>query len=367
MGCDVAFATGEPFVTRARADGFEAFRAGPDESFRSEWALRFPGWNLLVGDEQRKFFFSEIFANLELVPRAEDLESIIDRWAPNVVVHEVAELAAPLICSTRDIPYVDVSYGALIERSVLDVAGAASAPHWRKRGLDPSPTAGLFRHLYIDSCPPALQNPEIHSITNVQRLRPAAATRSESASPPWLDRIGDGTLIYLTLGTVFNQNLDIFRCAIEALRDDDLTLVVTVGRQNDPYALGPQPANVIVERFIPQGTLLPRCSAVITHGGSGTTLGALGHGVPLLVLPQGADQYANAARVVQAGAGLRLLAEELTPAAVRSAVHALLDSPSYQLAAVAISAEMEAMPDVPAALARIRSSIGRTASGDSDT
>ena len=47
--------------------------------------------------------------------------------------------------------------------------------------------------------------------------------------------------------------------------------------------------------------------AVVTHGGAGTTLGALAFGVPLLVLPQGADQYANAERVVAAGAGRQLL------------------------------------------------------------
>ena len=114
-GHEVAFATGEPYVQRARKDGFEAFKAGPDESFRQEWASRFPGFDQLVGNEQRRFFFTEIFANLELVPRARDLERIVDTWHPDVVVHGVAELAAPLVCSTRGIPYADVSFGALID------------------------------------------------------------------------------------------------------------------------------------------------------------------------------------------------------------------------------------------------------------
>ena len=64
----VAFATGAPADSWARHDGFEAFPAGPGEDFRQEWGLRYPGWDRLVGDQQRRFFFTEIFANLELVP-----------------------------------------------------------------------------------------------------------------------------------------------------------------------------------------------------------------------------------------------------------------------------------------------------------
>ena len=98
------------------------------------------------------------------------------------------------------------------------------------------------------------------------------------------------------MGTVWNRNPDVFRLVIESLRDDDITLIVTIGRQNDPASLGPQPDNVLVHQYIPQGVVLPRCHAIVTHGGSGTTLGALAFGVPLLVLPQGADQYSNADR-----------------------------------------------------------------------
>jgi UDP:flavonoid glycosyltransferase YjiC (YdhE family) len=52
--------------------------------------------------------------------------------------------------------------------------------------------------------------------------------------------------------------------------------------------------------------LLPRCAAVVTHGGLGTTLRALAHGKPLLLLPLGRDQEFNARRVVELGAGIHL-------------------------------------------------------------
>jgi len=306
-----------------------------------------------VGDAQRHFSLTEIFANLELVPRADDLDSIVDRWQPDLIVHEVAELAAPLVATAHGIPYVDLSYGSLIGSSLLRAAGEAAAPHWRARGLQPHPMAGLFRYLYIDTSPPSLQSPEIASVAAVQRLRPAAAQIPVVAPPAWLERLDTAAIVYLTMGTVWNRNLDVFRTVIEAVRDEDITLIATVGRGNDPASLGPQPDNVLVHHYIPQGLLLPRCDAVITHGGSGTILGALAFGVPLLLLPQGADQYANAERIVAAGAGLQLLKDDLSVDAVRHRVRAVLDEPNYRCAAEKIQTEIHDMPDVSDAIERI--------------
>jgi UDP:flavonoid glycosyltransferase YjiC (YdhE family) len=358
----VAFATGEPYATRAREHGVEGFPAGPDEDFRAEWAPRFPGFEQLVGDAQRRFFLTEIFANLELAPRAGDLESIVESWRPDVIVHEVAELAAPLIGTARGIPYVDVSYGALIGSSLLHATGEAAAPHWRARGLEPHPLAGLFRHLYVDTCPPSLQDPEIASVPEVQRLRPATAAIPDADPPDWLDRLEASRVVYLTMGTVWNRNLGIFRAVIDAVRDEDITLIVTLGSQNDPGNLGPQPPNVLVHRYVPQGLLLPRCDAVVAHGGAGTTLGALAFGVPLLLLPQGADQYANAARVVAAGAGRQILKDELSARAIRDTLRELLENPGYRSSARHIQAEIQSMPRARDAIRRIEKLVDCSAS-----
>ncbi len=344
-GHTVAFASGDPVVGRAGAAGFTAFQAGPAETFRGEWAPRFPGFTTLVGDAQRKFFFTEIFANLELVPRAADLESIMSEWQPDVVVHEVAELAAPLVCTSLGIPYVDVGYSTLAPRAVLEATGAAAAVHWRARGLAPHPMAGLFRYLYVDPCPPSLQIAEIADIESVQRMRPADGVAPCGERPHWLDDLPYRHTVYVTLGTIWNTDLNVFRLLIEAL-GDTFNLIVTVGRQNDPALLGPQPRSVIIRNHIPQHEFLPWCDAVVAHGGSGTVLGALAHGVPLLVVPQGADQWSNAQQIVTAGAGRRLLRDELTVSAVRECVAALLSEPLYRQAASNIEAEIRAMPSV---------------------
>jgi UDP:flavonoid glycosyltransferase YjiC (YdhE family) len=264
----------------------------------------------------------------------------------------MAVLAAPMIAAARGLRCVDVGFGALVDRSLLQAAAEAAAPHWMGRGLEPDAIAGLFRDLYVDPCPPSLQNPEIASVPSVQ-LRPAAAVRSDGDVPDWLDRLDASSIVYLTMGTVWNDDLDLFRAVIDAVRGEDIALVVTVGRQNDPASLGPQPSNVVVHRFVPQNVLLPRCDAIVTHGGSGTMLGALAHGVPLLLLPQGADQYANADRVVAAGAGRQLLRGERSVDAIRESLLAILGDRRFRGAAERIASEIELMPDAPAVVPAI--------------
>ena len=136
-----------------------------------------------------------------------------------------------------------------------------------------------------------------------------------------------------------------FGALLDGLRDEALNIVVTVGKQNDPAMLGRQPSNVHVHQYIPQELLLPHCAAVVTHGGAGSTLGALAFGLPLLVVPQGADQFYNAERVVAAGAGVQLMPDRLTADSAREAVRMLLHDDTFRAAAHRIKNEFDAMPD----------------------
>ena len=83
-------------------------------------------------------------------------------------------------------------------------------------------------------------------------------------------------------------------------------------------------------------------------------LGALAHGVPLLVVPQGADQWGNTVHVVDAGAGRRVLRDDLTTTRVHEAVMALLHDPTYRKAASNISSEITAMPSATDAFVALK-------------
>jgi MGT family glycosyltransferase len=162
----------------------------------------------------------------------------------------------------------------------------------------------------------------------------------EAASTPT-----EHPLIYVTLGTFFSANLDIFRAAVAGLATEPVEVVVTVGTNQDPDGLAPAPSNARIERFIPQASLLPTCAAVVHHGGAGTTFGALAHGLPQVVIPQGADNFIIASMLEEAGAAHVLQPGEESSDHIRDGVRRILDEPEYARAARRVAAEIAAMPD----------------------
>ncbi len=105
-----------------------------------------------------------------------------------------------------------------------------------------------------------------------------------------------------------------------------------------------------VERYIDQAELLPHCTAVINHAGSGSVLGALDHGLPLVCIPIGADQPLNAARCTALGVAVTLDAVTLTPADVAAAATAVLTGSAHRSAAHQLSREIHALPDTTSAV-----------------
>ncbi|HSH81126.1 MAG TPA: nucleotide disphospho-sugar-binding domain-containing protein, partial [Herpetosiphonaceae bacterium] len=106
----------------------------------------------------------------------------------------------------------------------------------------------------------------------------------------------------------------------------------------------PQPANVHIARYIPQSSLLPHCSLVVSHGGSGSVIGALAHGLPMVLIPMGADQPLNAARCADLGVARVLDAVTATPEAAREAAAAVLADPAYRRAAERLRDEIAVLP-----------------------
>ena len=117
----------------------------------------------------------------------------------------------------------------------------------------------------------------------------------------------------------------------------------TVGPNGDPAELDVDPARARIERFVPLSDLLTGVSAVVAHGGGGTFLAALSRGLPLLLLPQGADQFLNARQVASAHAGIVLLPEQATPAAIGSALQRALTDRSLRAAAQRVAEEIKVM------------------------
>jgi UDP:flavonoid glycosyltransferase YjiC (YdhE family) len=124
----------------------------------------------------------------------------------------------------------------------------------------------------------------------------------------------------------------------------ELVMVVTVGPQGDPAALGEQPDQVHVARYIPQAQLIPYCAAAVSHGGSGIFLAALMAGLPQLCVPQGADQFVNAPVCVRVGAGLAIQPGDVTADAIRATVSRLFNDPSFRMRAEDLGKQVASMP-----------------------
>lgn len=102
-----------------------------------------------------------------------------------------------------------------------------------------------------------------------------------------------------------------------------------------------------MQTWVPQADLLPHVDVVVHHGGSGTTLGVLTVGAPQLILPQGADQFANADALSAAGAGFALLPDELSANAIAEHTRRLLPHhghAGHRDAARVIAEEIARMP-----------------------
>jgi UDP:flavonoid glycosyltransferase YjiC (YdhE family) len=95
---------------------------------------------------------------------------------------------------------------------------------------------------------------------------------------------------------------------------------------------------------VPVGHLLDDCDLVIGHGGAGTVLTALYHGLPLLVIPQLPDHLGHAGRVLATGAGEVLARDEVTPDRLRAEVVRLLDDGPHREAAAKLRQEMHQQP-----------------------
>jgi MGT family glycosyltransferase len=203
----------------------------------------------------------------------------------------------------------------------------------------------------VSTRPPAFQSPPLPPTHHSFRA-PVFDRSVADAAPAWAVGPLAPPVVYATLGTVFNRMMfALFAPIVEGARDAAGTLIVTVGDTVDPADLGPQPAHVRVERYIPQSLLFPRCDLVVTHGGSGTLLAALAHGLPLVVIPIGADQPANAARVAELGLGRVVGPDERTPEAIRAAVRTVLADPAYRTNAQRMRDAMAALPGVAYAVA----------------
>jgi len=269
------------------------FRPGaspPEEELRPLWDSmpRQPpaqGEVLVVG---------HIFARLNVRAMLGPISEAIEEWRPDLIVREPSEYASAISAEMHGLPHARVAAClTLVEEGAL----AFAAPGIEE--VRPGVVEAIAESPFL-TCWPASAD---HGPIVAHRFADPGVGAPTEALPDWWP--GDARpLVYVTFGSVaaaFPPAAAAYPKAVEACDGLDARVLLTTGHELD---LGAVPENVHVERWVGQADVLAEASVVVGHGGSGTTLGALAAGVPLVVAPLFADQQYNAARVAVVGAGV---------------------------------------------------------------
>jgi UDP:flavonoid glycosyltransferase YjiC (YdhE family) len=287
-----------------------------------------------------------MFADVAANTSAEELLALWDERRPDLVVLESGNVGAAVAAHILGIPAVAVAvgvwgaFGPPTYSAVLDFA----ADQWRRRGAVPPPDGSHLLAAFLDPLPPTLRMGVPDGVRHLP-LRSVGFSHGGGQLPEWLLEPVRRPRVLLTLGTVAYEAVHVIRTALDGLLEHDVEVLVVLGPQGDPDSLGEVPDRVHLHRFVPQEQVLAHMDLVVHHGGTGNTLGALSHGLPAIVLPQGADQFVNAARIVEVGVGRALQGDDLTPAAVAAVAGELLpDDGAERRAARAVAEEIAAMP-----------------------
>ena len=298
--------------------------------------------------EARALVMGELFGRLNTEAALPAMQTIVDERRPDLVVRESCELSSYLVADAAAIPHVQVEVGL---SSFHDMADR----HWERPllalGARPG-LAGLRSAPKLSLTPPSFEDPSSPGPPGTTRFRDGAGSQQAPALPDWWPDDSD-PLVYVTFGSVAGGRglfPDLYRAVIDALADLPLRILLTVGDAVDPSSLEPLPARVHVERWWPQQEIMGATSAMVGHGGFGTTLMGLASGTPMIVLPLFADQPDNARRVDALGAGIALDGGPAAVGRLAEALLRLLDDPAYRAGARRIADEIAALPPAAAAV-----------------
>ncbi|HEY4386202.1 MAG TPA: macrolide family glycosyltransferase [Ktedonobacteraceae bacterium] len=168
---------------------------------------------------------------------------------------------------------------------------------------------------------------------------PSIATRNDAQKLHLVPT--EKPLLFISLGTVFNNRAAFFRQCFQAFSQQPLQVILACGSNVDLDSLGEIPANFQVRPYVPQLDVLRQTTVFITHGGMNSTMEALYYGVPLVVIPQMVEQAMTAQRVSELQLGLMLKPEQVTVEALQAAVQEILHNPSYKAHVTQMQAEIK--------------------------
>ncbi|MDT7741720.1 MAG: hypothetical protein QOE59_798, partial [Actinomycetota bacterium] len=273
----------------------------------------------------------------------------LGRARPDVVVHDAACLWAPIAARRLGVPAVATFTTFAYNRQVPSPTGpswelgAAAVTHagsvaryvrsrwllrrrFGARGLPPTDVLNAREGLNLVFTSRTVHPAGDSFDASYRFVGPCLGARPPHPGFP-LGELRDPVL-YASLGTIYNTDRELLRGFVRALAPLAGHVVIATG-QTDPATLGPVADNVIARRSVPQLDVLGRAALFVTHGGVNSVNEALYSGVPMIVVPQGADQPMVARRVAELGAGLALTERPVASESVMAAARRVLAEPAF--------------------------------------
>lgn len=146
-------------------------------------------------------------------------------------------------------------------------------------------------------------------------------------------------IVYISLGTVLNDNIKFYKECILALKDSNLRVIMSVGQGTDISKLGDIPQDFIIKNRVNQLSVLEVADCFITHSGFNSVSESLYYGVPMILYPQHSEELAVTNRVVELGAGIKLKRDNAN--SIHDDVMKILDNSSYKESAEKISQSLK--------------------------
>lgn len=168
--------------------------------------------------------------------------------------------------------------------------------------------------------------------------------------------------IVISLSSTYQNQYKAIQSAIDALRDQKLRGLVTLGPALDKDQFN-VPENVIVVASAPHSQVFPVADLVITHAGHGTLMKALSHGLPVVCLPMGRDQNDNAVKIEFHGCGIQL-SKKASPQRIRNAALRILVDSKFKQCAVQFKEEIHSNEQESQILGELDNLVGHVTAYD---
>jgi UDP:flavonoid glycosyltransferase YjiC (YdhE family) len=322
-----------------------------------------PGWDAMEDPDD---FEAEVELMIEELcfstTIARDLAQELDREPADAVLvdcmlftaTDVALASGTPTAALFHTPYTIFRGGPLVEMFAPGLAIANA--HRAELGLPAIKRLGDIH----DACDCAIVaapkefEPDVPDAANVLRIGPVLDAPPLSREVDEVDvRDGTSPLVLVSLSTSEQGQADLLQRCVDAVAQLPVRAIVTTGASIDPASVNAG-ANTRVARYVPHAEILTSASLVITHAGLGTTMAALGHGVPLLCTPMGRDQFFNAEQVQALGAG-RMLMPDSSSEAIAQAATDILGDDSFKAGAKQMAVTIGGYGGAAAAAAALES------------